>query len=58
MTGVRLADLRTKQNTLIAGIIRGGRLIIPGGQDAIEVGDSVIVVTTNLGFVDISDILD
>ena len=58
VTGVRLADLRTKQNTLIAGIIRGGRLIIPGGQDAIEVGDSVIVVTTNLGFVDISDILD
>lgn len=58
VTGVRLADLRTKQNTLIAGIIRGGRLIIPGGQDTIEVGDSVIVVTTNLGFVDISDILD
>ena len=49
--------MRIKSNTLIAGILRGDRLIIPGGQDFIKEGDSVIVVTTNLGFEDINDII-
>ena len=43
--------------SLIAGIVREGKLIIPGGQDAFQAGDTVIVVTTNLGFHEIENIL-
>ena len=57
MTDIRLADMRLKKNVLIAGILRNFRLIIPGGQDRFFEGDSVIVVTTNIGFGDIHDIL-
>ena len=55
--GIKLADMRIKPNTLIAGILRDDRLIVPGGQDSFREGDSVIVVTTNLGFEDINDII-
>ena len=57
MTNIRLADMHFKKNVLIAGILRNFRLIIPGGQDRFMEGDSVIVVTTNIGFGDIHDIL-
>ena len=57
MIGKTLAELDLKPNLLIAGIIRGTRVIIPGGADSISEGDSVIVVTTNIGFTDINDIL-
>jgi trk system potassium uptake protein TrkA len=55
--GVPLAQLKFKDDVLIAAILRGGNVIIPHGQDIIEVGDSVIVVTKILGLSDISDIL-
>ena len=55
--GIRLADMRIKPNTLIAGILRDDKMIVPGGQDSFREGDSVIVVTTNLGFEDINDII-
>ena len=44
-TNVALKDLPTKPNHLIACIGRGRKVIIPGGDDHMEVGDSVIVVT-------------
>ncbi len=56
--GIKLADMNIKPDTLIAGIVRDDRLIIPGGQDYFCEGDSVIVVTTNLGFEDINDIIE
>ena len=56
--GVPLKDLRTRQNLLIACIIRGRKVIYPGGNDTIEAGDNVIVVTTNHQLQDLSDILD
>ncbi len=55
--GIPLVDLSLKDNVLIACINRQGRIIIPRGQDAIRQGDTVIVVTTHLGFKDINDIL-
>ena len=57
MTGVRLADMRLKRDVLVAGIFRDGNLIVPSGSDVIRSGDSVIVITTNIGFQDIHDIL-
>ena len=58
VVGVPLMKLRKKDNLLIACIGRKGKIIFPRGQDAIEAGDTVIVVTTHTGFKDISDILD
>ena len=44
-TNVPLKNLPTKPNHLIACIGRKRKIIIPGGDDYLEVGDSVIVVT-------------
>ena len=57
VVGVPLMKLKKKDNLLIACIARKGKVIFPRGQDAIEAGDTVIVVTTHKGFRDISDIL-
>ena len=57
VTGTPLFRLALKQNVLIACINRDGRIIIPSGQDTIEVGDEVTVVTTHSGFRDLQDIL-
>ena len=58
-TGTMLKKLkpRMKKDILIASINRGGRVLIPSGQDTIEPGDSVMIVTTHSGFSDIRDIL-
>ena len=45
MQFVPLRELRTKKNNLIACIGRKRRIIIPNGEDHLEVGDSVVVVT-------------
>jgi trk system potassium uptake protein TrkA len=52
-----LKDLRLKQNVLIGVISHKGNVIIPGGEDMIRVGDTVVVITTRLGVQDIADIL-
>ncbi|MBR0146578.1 MAG: Trk system potassium transporter TrkA [Eubacterium sp.] len=53
-----LKDLKIRKNTLICCINRKGRIIRPGGNDKIEEGDSVVVVTTERGLNSIDDILD
>lgn len=57
VTNVALKDLALKKNLLISFINRGGNIIIPTGQDSIQVGDTVMIVTTHTGFNDICDIL-
>lgn len=44
-------------NLLIACINHNGNILIPKGQDKIQVGDTVIVVTTIEGLNDLKDIL-
>ena len=56
--GVPLQDLRTRPGILIGSIHRGARVFIPRGQDTIEVGDSVVVVTTLPNLNDLDDILE
>lgn len=58
ITNVPLSKLRIRKNILVCCINRGGRIIIPGGQDEIHVGDSVIVVLTHSRLNDIKDILE
>ena len=55
--GVPLKHLKTKENLLVAGIMRGNKLIVPSGDDFIKAGDSVIIVTTNSFLTSLEDIL-
>ena len=55
--GVPLFNLSLKPNLLVCCIVRGKKIITPSGRDTIELGDTVIVVTTNKGLDDITDIL-
>lgn len=55
--GIPLVELPIKKGVLIACIYRHNEIIIPNGQSRIEVNDRVIVVTTQIGFQDIRDIL-
>lgn len=55
--GISLSDLQLKSDLLICCINRGGKMIIPNGLTTIEVGDTVIVATTQTGLNDLSDIL-
>lgn len=57
VTNISLANLKLKPNLLLCAIVRNGRRIIPSGQDMIQKGDSVIVVTTNIGLNDIQEIM-
>ena len=56
-TGVPLKELSLRSNNLIACIARKRQIIIPGGDDCMEVGDSVIVVTMDSHIEDLEDIL-
>lgn len=53
-----LKELKTKQNCLIACIIRAGSVIIPDGNSQIKLGDNVIVVTTHQNFDDLTDVFE
>ena len=54
--GIPLQELSLKNNLLVACISRNGKIITPRGSDTIEVGDSVIVVTTHSGLHSLDDI--
>lgn len=55
--GKPLMELDLKKDLLVCSICRGDKIIIPGGHDTIEKGDSVIIVTLQSGLQDISNIL-
>ena len=55
---IPLASLKLKKNLIIAGIIRQGKVIFPGGSDMIKQGDIVIVVTTNKFIHELDGILE
>lgn len=55
--GIPFKDLRTKDNILIAGIIRGRKTIIPSGADMILAGDKVIVFSAGHRLGDLADIV-
>lgn len=53
-----LRELNTKQNCLIACIIRKNDIIIPDGNSEIKLGDNVVVVTTHKNFDDLNDVFE
>lgn len=56
-TRVPLKDLNLKANNIIACIARGRKIIIPNGDDSIQVGDSVVIITMTKQIRDLDDIL-
>ena len=56
-TGIPLKDLTIRENHLVACIVRKRQIIIPGGNDTMEVGDSVLVVSMSQGLEDLKEIL-
>jgi trk system potassium uptake protein TrkA len=58
LTGKTLRELTLKKNLLIAGIVRKTDAIIPGGNDKILAGDSVLVLTSGHIVNKISDIIE
>ena len=56
-TDIPLKDLSLKSNNLIACIARNRRIIIPNGDDCIQAGDNVIVITMKKQIQYIEDIL-
>lgn len=58
ITDIPLQELKIRPNTLIGSIYRNGKVIFPGGQDMIKVGDTVMVVLSGYRLSDIEDILE
>lgn len=58
LVGIPIKELKLKKNILICGIFRKRNVIIPNGDDHIEVGDSVIVISKDYRFSNLEDILD
>ena len=57
IVGKPLMELKLKNDVLVASIMRDRKVIIPRGGDTMEVGDSVIIVSS-FALHDITDILD
>ena len=58
LNGITFMDLNIRKGTLVACITRNGTTFTPGGKDCIQLGDTVIVVTTHMGISKIEQILD
>ena len=58
LLNIPLREMKLKDNILIAAIIRNNEVIIPSGNDFIDLDDKVIVVTTNHFLNDLNDILE
>ena len=58
VTNVPLKDLNLKKNVVIAGIYRDGNVIRPNGFDILKVDDSVVVITKDNKFTNITDIVE
>lgn len=52
-----LKQLATKENLLIAAILRGKRTIVPGGETVIKNGDHVIIIAKNHKIQALEDII-
>lgn len=59
VVNVPLQEMKLRKNILIGCLSRKGKLIIPGGQDSIQIGDSVVIIMLNdYRISDITDILE
>ena len=57
ITGCPLKEMKLKSGILLAGILRGRRALIPAGDDEIQSGDRVVVITAGHRINNLTDIL-
>lgn len=55
--GIPLKDLHMRPGTLVAVIVRKGRVIVPFGNDHIEAGDSVVIIACEGGINDLNEVI-
>ena len=55
--GVPLKDLTMRPGTLVAVIVRKGKVIVPFGNDHIEAGDSVVIIACESGINDLNEVI-
>lgn len=55
--GIPLRDLTMRQNTLVGIIVHKNQVLVPFGNDKIEVGDHVVIITKDQGIDDLNDVL-
>ena len=58
LIGKTLTELRIRKNILLGSITRGDKVIIPKGSDSLQVGDTVVLVTTTERLSALDDILE
>ncbi len=58
LIGQTLNDLQIRKNILLGSITRGDNVIIPKGSDNLQVGDTVVLVTTTERLSALDDILE
>lgn len=55
--GKPLWELKFKENVLVGAIYRNKQVIVPRGNDVIEAGDAVVIISKKLGITDVAEIL-
>jgi len=55
--GIPLRNLHIRPGTLVAVIVRQGRVIVPFGNDHIEAGDSVVIIACESGISDLNEVI-
>ena len=55
--GIPLKELNTRANSIVAVIVRRGKVIVPFGNDHIEDGDNVIIITCERGLNDLNEVI-
>lgn len=55
--GIPLKNLRIREGSLVACIVRRGHVVVPFGHDVIEVGDYVLIITKETGITDLNEVI-
>ena len=55
--GTTLKDLTTRPGNLVAVILHQGKVIVPFGNDKIEAGDHVVIISRESGIGDLNEVL-
>jgi len=55
--GIPLKNLSVRKGTLVAIILHRGKVIVPFGDDVIEAGDNVVIVSTASGISDLNEVI-
>lgn len=55
--GIPLKNLRVRPGALVAVIVRKGLVIVPFGNDYIEAGNSVVILTRDSGITDLNEVI-